>query len=629
VLSIDSGHVIEFLMDANMTIDPSRPFAALPPEGSHHDLLVIGGASLDVLHLSDGQIAHAAGGAGLYTALAAARAGARVVMHAPRPEPMPIELAAASRHIAWSGPVVPPDELPRFEIAHHGGGRATLVNAVWGGEMLITAEALPLDQITAPIVHIAALRSAERQLSFARRLKSPDIRLSAGTYSHICRDEPAVVRAILELADYFFMNENEATLLFGRPDRVSARPGQLVFVTLGERGALVVQGDHVTRVAGLPAVELDPTGAGDTFCGTVLAALAGGDHPIMAARRGTALAAHMIGGIGPAQLLVDAPAPPYPADGRVRVDETQVGRVAALIKHLPEVQPFDFTGELYPPPDDPGALDWFFAATVQQFGFWEARDQHYAAPLIARLDGRALKGSDYLFAAYRRAWRREPAIVQPVAQAALTAEQLAALWQADDGASPMPALALHAQQANAYGRDLQALGLTPAAIVEQANRAARPRAALLSRLDHVGGYKEDPLRKKSMLLALILEQRPEHWLRPAPEEDQPPVIDYHLMRSCLRTGLIEVIDDDLQRRLTARQVLPAADEWAVRLAAFEAVGRVQRQSGRGMGAVDWFFFNARRRCPEMTVPDCAACAVDAVCAHRVALFQPVFRTTFY
>lgn len=614
-----------------MNIDRSQPFAAFAPEGSLYDLLVIGGASLDVLHLTDGQTARSAGGAGLYTALAAAKAGARVAMHAPRPDPMPTELQAASQRLAWMGPVVPPDQLPRFEIAHHGGGRATLVDAFWGGEMLITADALTADQLVAPVVHIGALRTAQRQLDFARRLQSAGARVSAGTYSWICRNEPAAVRALMDVADYFFLNENEATLLFGGPDRLVARPGQLIFLTLGERGALVLQGDHRTLVAGLPAAELDPTGAGDTFCGATLAALTRGDQPVMAARRGVALAAHMIGGVGPARLLDDAPAPDYPADDRVRVNDGQIARVGDLIKHLPEVQPFDFTGDLFPPANGPAApaLDLFFAVTLQQFGFWEARDGRYAEPMIAQLDGRTLKGSDYLFAAYRRAWQREPSIMSPASQANLTAAQLAAMLSADDGAAPMPAFELHLRAAQAYGRDLIALNLTPAQIVEIANQAARPRAAFLALLDHIGGYKEDPLRKKSMLLALILEQRPERWLRPAPDEAQPPVIDYHLMRSCLRTGLIDVIDGDLRERLAARQVLPAADEWAVRLAAFEAVGRVQRQSGRSMGAVDWFFFNARRRCPEMTAPECAACAVDPACAHRVELFQPVIRTTFY
>jgi hypothetical protein len=107
------------------------------------------------------------------------------------------------------------------------------------------------------------------------------------------------------------------------------------------------------------------------------------------------------------------------------------------------------------------------------------------------------------------------------------------------------------------------------------------------------------------------------------------VIDYHLMRSCLRTGLIEVIDDDLRERISGREELSAGDEWAVRFAAYQAIQHVQQQSGRNMGAVDWFFFNARRRCPEMTAPECAHCAIDAVCAHRTELFQPVIRTTFY
>jgi hypothetical protein len=126
-----------------------------------HDLFVIGGASLDVLHLANGATVRSPGGAGLYTALAAHGAGARAGMFAPRPDPMPIELQPADDRLTWIGPSVPPDQLPRFEIAHHGRGRATLVNAFWGGEMLITPDAFPRDQIDVTIIHIAALRIAE------------------------------------------------------------------------------------------------------------------------------------------------------------------------------------------------------------------------------------------------------------------------------------------------------------------------------------------------------------------------------------------------------------------------------------------------------------------------------------
>ncbi|NTU61835.1 MAG: hypothetical protein HGB05_00155 [Chloroflexi bacterium] len=677
------------------------------------DLLVVGGASLDVYHLADGQTVYSPGGAGLYTALAAACSGTRTGMFAPRPDPIPESLQSAVARIAWLGPIVLPDQLPSFEIAHYGGGRAALLNASWGGEMLLTPDNFPGDQVAASIVHIAALRTAERQLNFAKSIRKHAERIevksksaqpstsplsgfahavsarrrraerdasfvSAGTYSKICVNEPDTVRELISLCDFFFMNENEANLLFGGVDQVLAQPGQIIFVTLAERGALVMQGDHVTHVPGHPANEFDPTGAGDTFCGATLAHLARGEHPIIAAQSATLLAAEMIGAVGPTRLVSNQPAPSPVIDPRVCVDDDQVQRIATLIAHLPEVRPFRFVGDFFPYVDDPGALDWFFAVTLQQFGFWEmtphpptpspaVNSTHresgsvdspflrassslfseeglgmraYLHPMIALLDGRSLKGSDYLFAAYRRMLDRDGGFFRPDRQAALTAGELTAVLRADDRLNPMPVFDLHLAMAQSYGHDMQALGWTPQSVIETANASARPRQTFLSLLDHIGGYKEDPLRKKAMLLVLILEQRPEKFLRPADaprlvregpgvRAAEPPVIDYHLMRSWLRTGLVDVMDDELRRKLIRREELSGADEWAVRFAAYQAMQQVQLLSGRSMGAVDWFFFGARRRCPEMTEPDCANCAIDAVCAHRKVLFQPVRRTTFY
>ncbi|MEW6232154.1 MAG: hypothetical protein AB1566_07570 [Chloroflexota bacterium] len=60
-----------------------------------------------------------------------------------------------------------------------------------------------------------------------------------------------------------------------------------------------------------------------------------------------------------------------------------------------------------------------------------------------------------------------------------------------------------------------------------------------------------------------------------------------------------------------------------------AIRQIVAGSGKSMGTVDWFFFNARHRCPEVAEPECFQCPVDPVCAHRKELFQPVLRTTFY
>jgi hypothetical protein len=194
----------------------------------------------------------------------------------------------------------------------------------------------------------------------------------------------------------------------------------------------------------------------------------------------------------------------------------------------------------------------------------------------------------------------------------------------------MPALDLHLEQAHSYGRDMLALQLTPQTVLGKALESTRPLQTFIDFLDQIGGYKEDPLRKKSALLALILNQRPENFLPLRDDEQVEPVIDYHAQRSCLRFGLIDVMDEELENKLCDRQILLPAEEWAVRYAAYRATEQVAVLSGKNTGAVDWFFFsNARKRCLEMSEPECGSCQVDPVCAHRKELFQPVLRTSFY
>jgi len=438
-----------------------------------------------------------------------------------------------------------------------------------------------------------------------------------------------VVRSIMEQADVFFMNAKEAIALFGSVEMAKTRPGKVLFVTLGEQGAVVIQGDFATEVPAVPSNELDPTGAGDTFCGATLAHLSLGAHPVMAAHLAMSLAAQMIEHVGPTALLWPEPPPAARVDARVVVDESRVKRVSQLLATLPEVTPFDFTGPDFPPVGHPAALDQFFASTLQQFSFWTHAGGKYHLPLIAPINGRQRKGSSYLYQAYMRPLTHDPEFYTPVRQADLTQPEMLALFRADDGSDPMPAVELHLAQAQQYGRDMLALGLTPRDVVEQAQASATPLQTFLELLDHIGGYKEDPLRKKPALLALTLNQRPEVFLAFGANEQASPVIDYHAQRFCLRVGLIDVVDETLREELVGRQLLLPAAEWAVRHAAYIAVEQLVAASGKSTGAVDWFMFNSRKRCPEMTEPVCQLCQLDPMCAHRKELFQPVLRTTFY
>ena len=267
-------------------------------------LYVIGTVSQDVLHLPNTTVVHSPGGAGLYTALAAQNVGTPTGLFAPKPTPVPKPMQSIhSFLIRWDGPSVIEQDLPHLEIKHHGAGKATLIDASWGAETLLTPEIMPAELFEARYVHIAALSSAQRQLDFLNALKHTPCQISVGTYARLVYNSPVTVQKIFQAANLFFMNENEAIGLFGHVQAATTKPGRLLFITLAAQGALVIEADQITRVAGHPVEEVDPTGAGDTFCGAVLAGLAQGLSPVQAAEQAVKLAAQTVATVGPAILV--------------------------------------------------------------------------------------------------------------------------------------------------------------------------------------------------------------------------------------------------------------------------------------------------------------------------------------
>jgi sugar/nucleoside kinase (ribokinase family) len=587
-------------------------------------VLVVGGASLDTLAGADNLVA---GGAGMYTAMAAHRSGASVTLCSPRPEPMPEPLRPVAESLEWIGPVIDVAALAHFKITYRD-GLTTYETSKFGAEEHLTPTDLPSDLSIYDYVHLIPLGNINQQYEMALACRQRGAqRISIGTALNLINRQPNAARKALQVSDLFFMNAEEATSLFGSVDSVRSRTDQLMFVTLGGDGAIVIQGETATRIGVTAANVVDPTGAGDTFCGSTLVGLAQGKHPVMAVRQSMPLAAKVTENVGATALMTTSLFPSETREQRVSVNTKMVDEIAKLVARDKGITPFDFVGVDLPSVGHPATLDYFFASTLQQFGFWTTSGEKYDRPLIATLDGEERKGAFYFFRAYLRWLENEPEMLSPARQASLSKADLLTVLRADDGTDPMPVLDLHLSMARQYGRDMLALGITPQSVVEEVNAATSPVSSLFGILDRVGAYKEDPLRKKSALLAIILQQRPETFLKT--NDYMPPIVDYHIMRSSLRTGLINVDDETLAAKLTGRQILTKDEEWAVRRTAYSAIESVAAQSGKSMGAVDWFFFQARKRCPEMTAPHCSECAVDPACAHRKELFQPVRRTSFY
>lgn len=314
---------------------------------------------------------------------------------------------------------------------------------------------------------------------------------------------------------------------------------------------------------------------------------------------------------------------------KARLDSAQVARTGDLLRGMKDLSSFNYAGGNFPEEGEAGILDYFFAVVLQQYGFWYDDGKGYAGPMYAEAGGILLKGSDFLFKVFLEAVRRNPDFSSARFLARITRERFEQELAADSGQCPLPQLASHLELARDYGRELLGVEGGPAGMVERANCSRRPLQVFLEEVTRLPGYREDPLRKKALLLALILSRRPEGFLVVRDPENWAPVIDYHNLRVSLRLGLIEVVDRELLRRLEARKFVDVEEEEEIRRLTFAAVDELIRSSGRTVAQVDALLFGARRSCPETAAPDCPNCIFSPICPRRISLFQPVCRTTFY
>ena len=324
-----------------------------------------------------------------------------------------------------------------------------------------------------------------------------------------------------------------------------------------------------------------------------------------------------------------------------RVNWEQVIKAAEVVAALPEdVEPLNFysyttpggvivAADMYPSLDHPRAVDYFFFESLHNYGFWFGDERGYVKPLVGTLDGKQRKGSDMLSRVIMRRLIEDPDWFRPEQLAAASDEDLRGRLFADDnGTIPFPDLDDRIRRTRAYGEWFAKFALTPRDLVDAANMNKASLNKLLEIMGKVRGFDADPLEKRQLLLAMALSNRPEGFLTVNDPERWRPVLDYHLMRTALRTGIIEL--DDLEREDNrARRWITAETEWDIRKACYDALFEVQVKSGRSHALNDFAFWKARGYCPEMEQPQCDRCRFNGFCAKRMDLFQPVYRTTSY
>lgn len=105
----------------------------------------------------------------------------------------------------------------------------------------------------------------------------------------------ALPKALLADVDVLIVNEGELAALAGADGAIEANLARIdvpcVIVTLGQRGCIARIGAETLQQPAFAVEVVDTTGAGDTFCGTLVAALARGEAMAAALREASAASA--------------------------------------------------------------------------------------------------------------------------------------------------------------------------------------------------------------------------------------------------------------------------------------------------------------------------------------------------
>ena len=238
------------------------------------------------------------GGAASYAALAAARLGVdtALVTVAPPDDPLLAPLRAEPRLVLHC---VPSEVMTTFALTYDAGHRR-----LW---LRRTARPLRLDDIPvrwrdAAITYVGLVAGeCDRAL-----LAALDARfVAAGLQGWLRRDGvggeigPALAPEVitpprLDAAVLSELDHPDAAALAAR----FAAAGARVAITRGARGATILDGDARLDVPAAPAVEVDPTGAGDVFGVVFALELGRGAPPKDAAVAAAAAAARVVEGPG-------------------------------------------------------------------------------------------------------------------------------------------------------------------------------------------------------------------------------------------------------------------------------------------------------------------------------------------
>lgn len=279
-------------------------------------LVCVGNITIDEAVQPDGSRVTSLGGDAIFAALAARLAGADAAMLAPIGNDFPAELA---EQLTGAGLdlVQPRRDLPTVRNVIRYATDGTRRWEMQCSEDDFDAMSVHPDDV--PSQALAATGLLVLAMSLVSQLTlTPWLREHSDATIYLDLQEDYIIGhedELLELvrsSHVFLPSEVEATRLTGLADaaRAAQRLAELgpdvVVIKRAERGCLVLADGHVTEVPTDAVDAVDPTGAGDAFCGAFAAAHLAGRNAVEAARLAAGIAGLAVTGPGVLPLLAAA-----------------------------------------------------------------------------------------------------------------------------------------------------------------------------------------------------------------------------------------------------------------------------------------------------------------------------------
>lgn len=215
------------------------------------------------------------------------------------------------------------------------------------------------------------------------------------------------------------------------------------------------------------------------------------------------------------------------------------------------------------------------------------------------VDGRYHRGSEYLYHVMRKQIEANPQAFNADAMISLDLESFQNWFGGPEFCEvrrPEERIALLRNAAEVLLRRYEG---NVGNLLEESQGFVEGETGLKKRLSEIKAFN-DPLAKKTMVLLLFLHY--EELFKIRDPENVTVGIDYHLQRIALRSGIVEVTDDGLERKLKLRKFVSSEEHHKIRKACLGAYTLIGQRLKWCMIDVDQLFWQIGRNCCRYTHP---------------------------